>query len=465
MAGPLASLFPELVLALGGLAILLGDAFFPRHDKLWLSTAAASVIAALVGVFTHFTETSTVLNMIAIDPFGSFLKTALLGAVLIVIGLSYDYSDFYKVSMGVYASTLLFSTIGLLLLVCSTDLLLILIALELLGIGSFVLTGYLPQQLRSSEGAIKFFLFGSLSTAIFTFGLSYYYGLFGTTALSPLSSYNAGPTYALLLSLLFLLAGLGFKLAMVPFHMWVPDAYEGAPTPITAFLSVAPKVAALGALIRIFSRHAELGLTPILAILAALTMTVGNVGALKQTNVKRLLAYSSIAQVGYILVGFVAAGPLGYSGALLYAGAYLFMNLGAFACVIAVSNSQGSDDLQAYAGISMKSLPFSLAFIIFLLSLTGIPPLFGFIGKFSVFAAALSNGWVWLAVVGVLNSVISLYYYFRIAQQMYFQNATTPKNLTFSPALLGGLVLSLIITIGFGLLPNTLMTWTQSFFR
>lgn len=461
---PLAGLLPEIILTGAGLLIMMGDCIWPHRDRLWLILAAASTLVSGIVAVLIGKNNILLFGMAVADPLSTSLKIILLGGVFIVILLSLDYAEFNGISMSVYTPTLLFSTVGLLLFVAATDLVLLLVALELLSIGSFVMTGYLPKQLRSSEAAIKFFLFGALSTSLLVFGISYYYGIFGNTQLSSLMNHAGDPVFPLLLSLVFILAGLGFKLAMVPFHMWVPDAYEGAPTPITAFLSVAPKAAALGVFLRWLPRHAEMGLSPILGILAALTMTVGNIGALRQTNIKRLLGYSSIAQVGYMLVGFVAAGPLGFSGALVYVGAYLFMNLGAFACVVAVSNSQGSDDLSAYDGISIKSLPLSLVFIVFLLSLTGMPPLFGFVGKFTIFAAALSSGWLWLATIGVTNSVISLYYYFRIARRMFFLAPSTSSELTLSPGLTMGLAMTLIITVGCGLAPNTIISWAHALF-
>ena len=461
----ISGILPEIILTIAGLLILVGDSLYPGHDKMWGVMAALSTLGAGLCAVTVGTCAEPVLGMAVADPLSVFLKTVLLAGVFVVVLLSLNYSEFHGAHLSTYTSTLLFSTVGLLLLVSATDLIMVLISIELLGVGSFVMTGYLPRQRRSSEAAVKFFLFGALSTSLLVLGISYFYGIFGSTDISSLLRYQGEASFPLVLTMLLLIAGLGFKLALAPFHMWVPDTYEGAPTPVTAFLSVAPKAAALGIFIRLFAHHAELGLSPLLAILAALTMTIGNVGALLQTNVKRLLGYSSIAQVGYALVGFVAAGQLGLSSAVMYITAYLFMNLGAFACVVAVSNSKHSDELSAFNGVSVKSLPFSLAFVVFLLSLTGVPPLFGFVGKFSVFAAALSGGWLWLAVVGVLNSVISLYYYFRLVHHMYFQSPTGSEPIKLPAGLLGSVVLCLVITVGIGLAPEKMMALTQTLFR
>jgi NADH-quinone oxidoreductase subunit N len=263
--------------------------------------------------------------------------------------------------------------------------------------------------------------------------------------------------------LIFLIAGIGFKLAMVPFHMWAPDAYEGAPTPITAFLSVAPKAAAVGFLLRFLGNHEGLGITPVLAALAALTMTVGNLGALHQTNVKRLLAYSSVAQVGYILVALVAGGSAGIQATMVYTFLYLFMNLGVFAGLLIVANQNLSDEIPTFAGLSDRSLGLALALVVFLLSLTGIPPMGGFVGKFAIFASVIPHSnLLWLAIVAVINSVVSLYYYFRIVYQMFFRSTDNKARLAYSPALVSCLIVALGVTLVAGILPNQILGWVRS---
>jgi NADH-quinone oxidoreductase subunit N len=272
-----------------------------------------------------------------------------------------------------------------------------------------------------------------------------------------------GPDFALSLTLILIIAGLGFKLAMVPFHMWAPDAYEGAPTPITAFMSVAPKAAAIGFLVRLFGNVTALELTTLLAILAALTMTVGNLGALFQTNVKRLLAYSSVAQIGYVLVAMTIGGMRGSQAAMLYTLVYAFMNLGVFAGFLILSNQTKNDDISVFAGLSSRSMPLALGLVILLLSMTGLPPTAGFVAKFSVFAAVIPHSnLVWLAVVAVLNSVISLYVYFRIVHQMFFREAATPTAPAYTPALVCCLVLGFTVTLVAGLMPSPLLNWVRS---
>jgi NADH-quinone oxidoreductase subunit N len=404
--------------------------------------------------------------MAAVDGMGNYMKLVLLAGVLMVLWMSADYAGFQAIrgeemAWGTYASLLLMSTVGLLLLVSSTDLLMVVISLELISITSFILTGYLKGDRRSSEAAIKFFLVGAFASGLMLYGISLLYGVLGSTGLQDLVTANlaAVPRLPLVGGVLFLLAGLGFKMAMVPFHMWVPDAYEGAPTPITAYLSVAPKAAAFGALARILPHHASLEISSLLAVLAAATMTVGNFSALRQTNVKRMLGYSSIAQMGYVLVGFVAAGPLGIGSVLVYTAAYLFMNLGAFACVIAVANEAKTDHIDGFAGLASRSFGLALITTVFMLSLTGIPPLVGFVGKFSVFAAAVQEGWIWSAVAGVLNSVVSVYYYFSIVHRMFFQAPARTGKFVLTPSLAGCVIVTLFVTLAVGIFPNTWLAW------
>ena len=479
---------PEIFIVLVALLILLGEAFFPKANRLWLYASIGSLILVgcyfllffiqqqMPGLKSFGIEPFTVqgkwiqynplFNMLAIDFLGAFFKLALLSSVVVVLWLSLDYFEFIEMPMGIYSFLLLLATVGMMFLVSSTDLLMAVISLEIVSITSFILTGFVFQRRSAGEAAMKFFLVGSLSTAILLFGISYYYGYFGTTSLVPLMTFqlNGQPDMALSLILIMLVSGLGFKLAMVPFHMWAPDAYEGAPTPITAFLSVAPKAAAIGFLLRLLSNHQSLHFTPVLAGLAALTMTVGNIGAIHQTNIKRLMAYSSIAQVGYILVAFVAGGSTGSQAALIYTFIYLFMNLGVFTVLIIVANSTRSEEINIFAGLSKKSFGLAMILVLFLLSMVGIPPMAGFIGKFTIFSAVIQKPeLLWLGIVAVVNSVVSLYYYFKIVNQMFFKESEGLSNpLRFSPALVSCLVVALGVTLLAGILPNHLLNWVKN---
>jgi NADH-quinone oxidoreductase subunit N len=478
-------LFPEIFLSVVSLAILVGEAFYPKKRKTWLHVGFASLLICLIHQVSFFVlgaspwagglgveplvskglwiQYDTIFGMVALDSLAVFFKIILLIAVILVGWISLDYYEFKDTPLGTYASLLLIATVGMLFLVGSVDFLCAIISLEILSISSFVLSGFILSRRSSSEGAIKFLLVGTLSTAIFLLGISYYYGYFGSTRIEPLQQLTAGVDLPLSLILMLLLAGIGFKLAMVPFHMWAPDAYEGSPTPVTAFLSVAPKAAAIGFLLRLIPNPDALGLTPVISVLAALTMTVGNLGALHQTNVKRLLAYSSVAQVGYILVAMVAGGTLGSQAAMVYTFFYVFMNMGIFAGLLIVSSDSHSEELTTFSGLSNKSLLLSLALIMFLLSLTGIPPLAGFVGKFAVFASVIQKPeLLWLGIVAVLNSVVSLYYYFRIAQQIFFKESSHSNPPVLSPALVSCLVIALVVTLIGGMFPEQVLGWVRN---
>jgi len=471
------------------MVILLGEAFSEKEGKIWIQISigglflcgAVTVLFFVNGAFPgaealgvlpiksegFWIQYATLSGMISVDSLAMFFKLILIVGMIMVFWLSSDYREYSKKPLGTYSALLLLATVGMMLLVGSNDFLMAVVALELLSIPSFILTGFILNRRSSIEGALKFFLVGTFSTALLLFGISYYYGYFGTTSIAPLLLFpfsGQETDFVLGIILVFIISGLGFKLAMVPFHMWVPDAYEGAPTPITAFLSVAPKAAAVGFLIRILSHHVSLNVTPVLAVLAALTMTVGNLGALHQTNIKRLLAYSSVAQMGYILVAFVAGGVIGRQAATMYTFIYLVMNLGVFSVLILVSNRTHSDDLPSFAGLSKSHFGLSFALVLFLLSLTGIPPLAGFIGKFTIFAAVIqAENLLWLGIVAVINSVVSLYYYFRIAHQMYFcQPREEALDLRFSPALTTCLAVALGLTVFVGLMPDWMLGWVRN---
>jgi NADH-quinone oxidoreductase subunit N len=300
------------------------------------------------------------------------------------------------------------------------------------------------------------------------YGMSFIYGIYGTLNLYGIrGGMDLSPMQekAVLASLILMLVGLGFKIAMVPFHAWTPDVYEGAPTPVTAFISVAPKVAGFILVFRIFQvafPPYEFDLRTLLAFLAAVTMTVGNLSALHQLNVKRLLAFSTISHVGYMLMGFAAGTPFGFQAVLVYLGAYAIMNIGAFAVVVQVSNRYGSDTLADFAGLSKQSLGTALGLSFILLSLAGIPPTVGFVGKWFVFSAAISSGLWWLAVVGALNAVVALYYYFRIVHQMFFVEPLRAEDVTPNPALRFALTFTLLATLGLGAFPQALFSATEA---
>ncbi len=385
---------------------------------------------------------------VAFDPLGSFFKLLFLVATLLVVVIVLRSRDYGLRRMGEFYALLLVVVTGMFLMAISTNLLMMYLSLEMVSYVSYVLVGYVKEDRRASEAGLKYVLYGSVSSGAMVFGLSILYGLTGELNLLRVGAGLAqqpGAEAAILLASMLVMAGIGYKIAAVPFHFWCPDVYEGAATPLTAFLSVAPKAAGFAMLSRftyhIFASNSGAVLGAIdwpamIAVISALTMTLGNLIAIQQTNLKRLLAYSSIAHAGYILMGIASfdrtTGGLsekGLFGVLFYLGVYLFMNLGAFFVVIAmrerIDNEENLDD---YRGIGARAPLLGVTMAIFLFSLTGLPPFAGFVGKFFLFAAVIEAKIYWLAIVGIVNSVISLYYYARILKAMYLVRTVDGKD-------------------------------------
>ncbi len=459
-------LTPELILSGLALVLMLADLVLPKgksrwlYHLAWLSSAAvlALVVSTLGDASTRGTGTLWI-----VDSFGQFFKmTTLLTATLCLL-MGLDYAALPERHAGTFAALMLLSTAGLMFLVAASDLLLVFVSLELVSISSFVLAGFERSNPKSNEGAMKYFLFGAFSSAILVFGISLYYGATGGTRLVP----GAGaPTPMLILALVLILLGFAFKASIAPMHFWVPDAYEGAPTPVTTFLSIAPKLATFAALMRVFGTvfpAQQYDLQSLLGLLAALTMTFGNFTAFFQDDAKRLLAYSSVAQAGYLLIGLAVGTARGTEGVLMYAFVYVAMNIGAFAVVQAVGQSEGSYSLDAFDGLARRSLGLALAMTFCLLSLAGLPPLAGFMGKLYIFSSAAESGRWWLAVVGVVNSVASAYFYFRLAHRMFFR---APKDgaqaLPIGPYVYGGIAVALVGVLLFGLYPEPLIAGVRA---
>ncbi|MEM7031184.1 MAG: NADH-quinone oxidoreductase subunit N [Chloroflexota bacterium] len=378
------------------------------------------------------TDPQNAFPMVQIDRLALFFKILSLLTVIIVGLSSVEYIRKNTPFRGEFYALTLLAGLSLMFLSSATNLVMIYLSLEFLSITSYILTGYLRRDARSTEAALKYLLYGAVASGTMLYGFSLLYGLTGSVDLTAIAiglgaNANLG---VIVLSVIMILAGFGFKIALVPFHQWSPDAYEGAPTPVTAFLSVGPKAAGMAVLIRVMVvalPEYSVNWTAILTVVAILTMTVGNLVALWQTNMKRLLAYSSIAQAGYILIGLAAwssegaSGALeGISGILLYLFAYLFTNLGIFAVAIILENKMGTSNISDYDGLLRRSPFLSVALLVFFLSLIGIPPTGGFMGKLFVFGAAIDQGLYLLAGIGVLNSVVSVYYYFGVAKRVFF---------------------------------------------
>ncbi|OGB90656.1 hypothetical protein A2625_04440 [candidate division WOR-1 bacterium RIFCSPHIGHO2_01_FULL_53_15] len=417
---------PELILL--GLALLILTYDFVKiipSRRLLVAVTLGGLALSFLSVFLPFlTESASagsfLSNMYLVDSFSIIFKTLFLLVGLLVVVLNYDFfASAVKKHEGEFYFLLLTSLLGLILMVSSPNLLMIYLGMETVSFTSYLLVGWQKSVQRSSEASLKYFLFGALASAIFLYGVSFFYGLNGTLDLSRVAAMNI-VSPAGFLSILLILFGFGFKIAMAPMQFWCPDVYEGAPTPITAYLSVAPKAAGFAVILRLLTLL-NIDLVTLLALLSAVTMTIGNLAALRQRNIKRLLAYSSIAQAGYILIGLVSP-ELGYSAVIFYLIVYTLANLGAFAAVIYLAEKLGSEDIESYSGFARRSPVMAFAFAVFFLSLIGIPPLAGFIGKFLLFKAAVGAGFLWLAIVGVVNSVVSVYYYMNVMQIMYFRN-------------------------------------------
>jgi NADH-quinone oxidoreductase subunit N len=369
-----------------------------------------------------------------VDNFALFFKALILLSLVLSILASVKFVGQAPYPGGEYYALLLFAGVGMLFMASGNNLISIYISLETMALASYVLAGYFKGEIKSTEAALKYFILGAFSSGVLLYGLSLVYGVTGTMGLPELAKKLAGAERSnlLMLGILLILAGLLFKIAAVPFHVWTPDVYEGSPTPVTAFFSVGPKVAAYAILARIYyvafpKFHPDWGL--VVALVSAATMILGNIAALLQTNVKRMLAYSSIANAGYALLGVLGfRTEWGLWGILIYLLAYTFMNFGAFTLVILLeSRGYAGESVSDFNGLAQRNMPAAILMLIFLLSLAGLPPTAGFIGKYYLFAAAWKAGYVWLAVVAVAMSAVSLFYYFRIAAAMFFSEAAGAK--------------------------------------
>jgi NADH-quinone oxidoreductase subunit N len=454
-----------------GCLIMVIDLFTADDKKGWAVWLAiiglALALVQNVGLWNGNYETFIPQNgvaMVVMDNFAIFLNTTFLLTGLLAIFISHNYLQRTGLEKPEYYMLLLFSVSGMMLMGMANDLILVFLALEVLSIPLYILCGMVWPRPESEESAMKYFLLGAFSSAIFVFGIALVYGATMTTAI-PLIFEAANEMGALLVAgLTFLIVGAGFKVAAVPFHMWTPDVYEGAPTPVTAFMSVGAKVAGFAALLRVLvvalPQASDEWVTAV-AVLSTLTLIVGNVVAIRQGNIKRMLAYSSIAHAGYILIAVAAAAdsPAGVSAALFYMFAYLFTNLGAFGIVIALERSYGEGNLlDDFKGLAKRHPLLSLVMAYFMLSLTGVPPTGGFSAKFYVFGAAIEAELYWLVLIGVITSVISGYYYLRVVYLMYMFDGE--GELTTGRALQFAVYVMALATLVLGLFPEGLFNLT-----
>ena len=454
-------ILPEIVLTAGALLVLLVDLIARDRDDLTFPATLATLAVTAV-VLLRFVDVDAMASrgLLAIDGFALFFKVVFLLSAFVTVLMSKTYLTVERMRAGEFYFLILCATLGMMFMASGVDLITLFIGLETMAVSFYVLAGFLKPSERSNEAGVKYYLLGAFSTGILLYGMSLLYGLSGSTRLVEISQALAAQPVGgtALLALVLVGAGLGFKIAAVPFHMWAPDVYEGAPTPVTAFLSVGSKAAAFAMLLRVFME----GLPAVSADwqvffwwLAVLTMTVGNLAAITQTNTKRLLAYSSIAHSGYMLIGVVAGSQRGVTAALVYLFFYVFMQLGAFAIVTLLRRSDVvGDELKDLSGLYSRSPLSAIAMLVFMLSLGGIPPTAGFMGKFWIFSAAIEEGFISLAVIGVVNSAISLFYYIRVVVFMWIKDEVMGSEIRLGAAMATAVVITLAGSILFGVYPQ-----------
>ena len=459
-------IIPEIIITLSAVITLLLAAFGRRESVGALTGAVALIGAGLAMIFTCTLwdgSASIFNNLYTIDNFGTFFKGLALIVSLLVTLLSLRYAERENIVKGEYYSLLLFGVLGMMIMVSSTHFITIFIGLEVMSIAIYVLCGLLSGNPRSVEASLKYFLLGAFATAFLLYGMALIYATTGSLDIREIADYvasgNFKPTPMFMIGLAMLIVGFGFKTASVPFHMWTPDVYQGAPTSITAYMATGIKAAAFGSFLRVFYTAFLPFLgewSSILWLIAVATMTLGNITALVQDDVKRMLAYSSIAHAGYILIAFVIGDQFSSSSILFYVLVYTFMNIGACTVVILLGQKDRENTgIESYAGLAGRHPLIALSMAIFLLSLAGIPPLAGFMGKFYILSAAIKAKYYWLAVIGVLNSVVAVYYYLRVIMTMYFREpAGELRRPDFSPAYSIVIIISLWALFHMGLFPR-----------
>lgn len=466
------AILPEITVVGGACVLLLAALLIPKGEKKDIIAYLAIgfvVLAAVDTLIIAGLEKTTVLSgMFVLDGYACFFKFIFYIGTVLSIMLSLHYVDEENINVEEYYILMLFSLSGMMVIASGANLLTIYLGLELMSLPVYVLVGFLRKDIKSNEGAMKYIVLGAFSSGILLFGISLIYGLTGTTQLTGIAEALSGasvnvPLFSL--AVIMLVAGFGFKVAGVPFHMWAPDAYEGAPTPITAFMSVAVKAAAFAAILRVFIE----GLSPVLpdwqlvvALVSVASLVVGNVVAIAQSNIKRMLAYSSIGHAGYALLGLVAGTAEGVSGVMFYMLVYTFMSLGAFGVIIMLrKGTQTGENIEDYAGLAKKNKVLAFAMLIFLFSLAGIPPTAGFVGKFYIFMALIHQGMIPLAVIAVLMSAVAAYYYIRIVMLMYMKEPAGEFKLASSRGLVYVLILATIAVILMGVYPTYFIELAQ----
>ncbi len=483
--GQLGSILPELILMLGGILIMLFDLAQGKRSDSGRGFMALSVLVLLIGLIGAILQvgitSQTSLNLIEVDAFGAFVKMVIYAGMALVAIAGGSHMNARVSGRGEFWTLFLFVTLAMSLAVSANNLLLIFLAVEFVSITSYMLVGFVREDQRSSEAGVKYFLYGSVASSIMLYGMSLLYGASGSLNLLEINKALGAHkelSSIVLPIVLFLLVGLGFKASLAPFYQWAPDTYDGAPTPITAYLSTASKAVGFAVAARIFlvglnSHRVEW--VPILAGMSIFTMSVGNLVALRQSSVKRMLAYSSVAQAGYILMGLVGVvssqqadlkslSMNGLNGLLIYIFAYLFTNVGAFMVVMAVEEYAGNSEIDAFNNLARRAPGLAWSMFIFLLSLTGIPLTGGFIGKFYVFGAAVQHQYFWLATIAMLNAGVAAFYYLNVVRAMFFgsdESESATRAMPVSLSVQIALVVCVAATLWIGIYPPNVIGWAN----
>ena len=453
----------EILTAIIGLLLLVVGLIFSRSGQKisGLLGIVAMLVVLAITILDFGAQQIYFDGVYQVDPFSSFFKIVFIAAALLVMLMGDEYGGRFAERGSEFNAFLILATVGMMLLASAGDLITAYLGLELMTITFYILTAYLKDDAISAEAGMKYLILGAVSSGILLFGISLVMAMSGTTIITDIAiSFSATP--AMLAGIVLIIAGFGFKIALMPFHMWSPDIYQGAPTPVTTFLAVGSKAAALAIMVRVMILAfplPEFNWAIILAVLAAITIVAGNLIAMAQKNVKRMLAYSSIAQAGYMLAGLVAANEMGLQGLLFYALLYVFSNSGAFAIVIGVENAKGSSDRTAFNGLARRSPFMAMVMTVCLLSLAGIPPLAGFVGKFFIFSGVISAGYLWLTIVALIMSMISVYYYLLVVKAMYIgedEEAESSQPLSTGYSARIAMWVCLIGTILMGIYPQPL---------
>ena len=479
------SLFwPELVLTATILTAIIVDIFSQSTSTNKVSNyVIIGLIATLAAVFlTNHSPTTLFMDSLAFDPFASFVKTVVLVATLFIIIISRYSNEFKGYHTGEYYALLCIMVFGMFLMASAIDLITVYLSIEVVSLMSFILAGYLKNNPRSNEASLKYVIYGAFSSGIMLYGLSIIFGLTGTTKFfairDAITTLDASSSLALTLSTVFVLAGFGYKISAVPFHFWTPDVYEGSPTPITAYLSVAPKAAGFALMIRFFNQvfidgdslntigwYADVSFAwpELLGIISVVTMTLGNLVAIQQNSVKRMLAYSSIAHAGYMLMAFPTVSSEGVFAVMIYLVMYLFMNLGAFFVLIYVSQKEGGENFEHFSGLGWRMPIVGIVMTVFMFSLTGLPPTVGFIGKFYLFVAVINAGssFYWIAFFGAINTVVSLYYYMRVVKTMYLDGEPSDEIVVPSFSTTAIFLVLAVPSVFFGIYWTPILNWVK----